>query len=159
MRDFLAFSCLSWGDRLFLIDGPLNAAGHAWRDPQENETRRLFELWTRGATGYPFVDAGMRELAHSGWMPHLLRQLCAAFLVRDLRIPWRWGAEWFEQRLIDHTTDANYGNWGYRILPVQQLLANGLATAHLTSLEILSWPGSLKCTAGSAVETECSSRD
>ena len=73
-------------------------------------------------------------------MPHLLRQLCAAFLVRDLRIPWRWGAEWFEQRLIDHTPDANYGNWGYRILPVQQLLAHGLASTHLTSLEILSWP-------------------
>ena len=140
MRDFLAFSCRSWGARLFSRDGPLDASGHRWRDPGSSETRRLFLRWTRGATGYPFVDAGMRQLAHDGWMPHLLRQLCAAFLVRDLRIPWRWGAEWFEQRLIDYTPDANYGNWGYRILPVQQLLANGLATEHLTSLEILSWP-------------------
>ena len=53
----------------------------------------------------------MRQLGHDGWMPHLLRQLCAAFLVRDLRIPWLWGAEWFEQRLVDYTPDANYGNW------------------------------------------------
>ena len=80
----------------------------------------------------------MRQLAAEGRMPHLLRQLCAAFLVRDLRVPWRWGAEWFEAHLLDHTPDANYGNWGYRILPVAQLLP--LETDHLTSLEILSWP-------------------
>ncbi|EGB05806.1 hypothetical protein AURANDRAFT_30135, partial [Aureococcus anophagefferens] len=73
----------------------------------------LFAKWTRGATGYPFVDAGMRQLAAEGRMPHLLRQLCAAFLVRDLRVPWRWGAEWFEAHLLDHAPDANYGNWGY----------------------------------------------
>ena len=46
-------------------------------------------------------------------MPHLLRQLTAAFLVRDLRLDWRWGAEWFESRLVDYTPDANWGNWGY----------------------------------------------
>ena len=193
MRDFLAFSCLSWGRRLFSADGPcaprsrssrtvgvlaslslagargavpewsapplpllapcsprgpgietrhcrLDASGHPWRDPRSLETRRLFDAWREGRTGYPFVDAGMRQLVADGWMPHLLRQMCAAFLVRDLRVPWRWGAEWFEQCLVDHTPDANYGNWGYRILPVPQLLAKGLATAHLTSLEILSWP-------------------
>ena len=140
MRDFLAFSCIDWGTRLFSPEGPLDASGHRWRNPGASETRRLFALWKEGKTGYPFVDAGMRQLARDGWMPHLLRQLCAAFLVRDLRIPWLWGAEWFEQRLVDYTPDANYGNWGYRILPVQQLLANGLSAAHLTSLEILSWP-------------------
>ncbi|KAH8074605.1 DNA photolyase [Aureococcus anophagefferens] len=72
----------------------------------------------------------MRQLAAEGRMPHLLRQLCAAFLVRDLRVPWRWGAEWFEAHLLDHAPDANYGNWGYRILPVAQLLP--LETDHLT---------------------------
>jgi len=80
----------------------------------------------------------MRQLVATGHMPHLLRQLCAAFLVRDLRIPWRWGAEFFELHLLDHTPDANYGNWGYRILPIAQL--QPLARAHLTSLELLSWP-------------------
>jgi deoxyribodipyrimidine photo-lyase len=109
MRDFLAFSCLTWGTTLFSADGPLASSGHRWRDPADKETRRLFEKWTRGQTGFPFVDAGMRQLAREGWMPHVLRQMCAAFLVRDLRVPWRWGAEWFEQRLVDHTPDANYG--------------------------------------------------
>ena len=71
-------------------------------------------------------------------MPHLLRQVCAALLVRDLRIDWRWGAEWFERCLVDYTADANYGNWGYRILPVQQLLP--LESRHLTSLEVLTFP-------------------
>ena len=71
-------------------------------------------------------------------MPHLLRQVCAAFLVRDLRLDWRWGAEWFESRLLDYTPDANWGNWGYRILPVPQILP--LESHHLTSLEIMSWP-------------------
>ena len=140
MRDFLAFSCFTWGRRLFSAAGPLDASGHEWRDPRAKETRRLFLLWTQGRTGYPFVDAGMRQLRAEGWMPHLLRQMCAAFLVRDLRVPWRWGAEWFEHRLVDYTPDANWGNWGYRILPVHQLLAGGLSTTHLTSLELLSWP-------------------
>lgn len=58
--------------------------------------------------------------------------------MRDLRIDWRWGAEWFERTLTDYTPDANWGNWGYRILPVKQLLP--LCNKHLTSLEILSWP-------------------
>jgi hypothetical protein len=71
-------------------------------------------------------------------MPHLLRQICAGFLVRDLRIDWRWGAEWFERTLADYTPDANWGNWGYRILPVRQIMP--LCETHLTSLEILSWP-------------------
>ena len=59
-----SFSCRSWGARLFSRDGPLDASGHRWRDPGSSETRRLFLRWTRGATGYPFVDAGMRQLAH-----------------------------------------------------------------------------------------------
>ena len=139
MRDFLYFSCVRWGDALFARAGPLGAHKHAWRDPSSSaEARSLFERWTLGCTGYPFVDAGMRQLRAQGTMPHLLRQLCAAFLVRDLRIDWRWGAEWFEATLLDYTPDANWGNWGYRVVPVDQL--QPLATAHLTSLEILSWP-------------------
>ena len=73
MRDFLAFSCLGWGTRLFAAEGPLNSTGHRWREP-DAEARRLFDLWTRGLTGYPLVDAGMRQLLRDGWMPHLLRQ-------------------------------------------------------------------------------------
>eukprot|EP00466_Bigelowiella_natans_P001315 jgi/Bigna1/41078/e_gw1.49.21.1 len=136
-RDFFVFSAIRWGNTLFHRRGPLNSSGHPWRKDNA-ETRRLFRRWTEGLTGYPFVDAGMRQLRTEGRMPHLLRQICAGFLVRDLRIDWRWGAEWFERQLVDYTPDANWGNWGYRILPVQQLLP--LEQKHLTSLEILSWP-------------------
>ena len=48
MRDFLAFSCLTWGSRLFLADGPLDASGHPWRNTNARETRSLFDLWTLG---------------------------------------------------------------------------------------------------------------
>ena len=59
----------------------------------------------------------MRELAITGYMSHLHRQCCAAYLVRDLQLDWRMGAEHFEACLLDHTPDANWGNWAYRILP------------------------------------------
>jgi len=136
-RDFFAFNCIKWGDKMFFINGPLDSSGHPWRQCSPKVVKD-FERWTQGKTGYPFVDAGMRQLKKEGHCPHLLRQICAAFLVRDLRIDWRWGAEWFERNLIDYTPDANWGNWGYRILPIQQLLP--LETAHITSLEILNWP-------------------
>ena len=108
--DFLYFSGVRWGTALFARAGPLHATAHAWR-PDGAEARALFRRWALGRTGYPFVDAGMRQLRAEGVMPHLLRQMCAAFLVRDLRLDWRWGAEWFETHLLDHTPDANYGNW------------------------------------------------
>ena len=108
--DFLYFSGVRWGTALFSRAGPLHATAHAWR-PDGAEARALFRHWALGRTGYPFVDAGMRQLRAEGVMPHLLRQMCAAFLVRDLRLDWRWGAEWFETHLLDHTPDANYGNW------------------------------------------------
>ncbi|CAD7943672.1 unnamed protein product [Amoebophrya sp. A25] len=79
--------------------------------------RAAFRKWQLGRTGFPFVDAGMRELLKTGYLSHLHRQCCAAFLVRDLQIDWRWGAEHFEATLVDYTPDANWGNWAYRILP------------------------------------------
>ena len=60
-------------------------------------------------------------------MSHLHRQCCAAFLVRDLQIDWRWGAEHFESALIDYTPDANWGNWAYRILPRPSLIESRMA--------------------------------
>ena len=58
----------------------------------------------------------MRQLRRTGYMAHLHRQCCAAFLVRDLKLDWRLGAEHFESCLVDYTPDANWGNWAYRIL-------------------------------------------
>lgn len=66
-----------------------------------------------GRTGVPFVDANMRELLATGWMSNRGRQNVASFLVKDLHLDWRLGAEWFESLLIDHDVCSNYGNWNY----------------------------------------------
>lgn len=70
-----------------------------------------FDAWKRGQTGFPFVDAGMRELASTGFMHNRLRMLCASFLVKDLLIDWRWGERWFRRMLIDADVTQNVGNW------------------------------------------------
>ena len=74
---------------------------------------KKFEAWAEGRTGVPFVDANMRELRHSGWMSNRGRQNVASFLVKDLGLDWRLGAEWFESQLLDHDVCSNYGNWNY----------------------------------------------
>lgn len=70
-----------------------------------------FEAWTAGATGYPIIDAGMRELSATGRMHNRVRMLCASFLVKDLLIDWRRGERWFRQLLIDGDVAQNVGNW------------------------------------------------
>lgn len=137
-RDFLRFSALSWGTRLFKIGGPFRVSGIQWGYDEGS-----FKRWQAGQTGYPFVDAGMRELATTGYISHLHRQCCAAFLVRDLRLDWRLGAEHFEACLLDHTPDANWGNWAYRILQRPCLVNPRVAyplEEHITTLECVVWP-------------------
>lgn len=70
-----------------------------------------FEAWKSGQTGYPIVDAAMRQLAHTGWMHNRARMIVASFLVKDLLIDWRWGQNWFMQNLIDGDPAANNGGW------------------------------------------------
>ncbi|MFN2189351.1 MAG: cryptochrome/photolyase family protein [Candidatus Promineifilaceae bacterium] len=70
-----------------------------------------FELWCQGRTGYPVVDAAMRQLAQSGWMHNRARMIAASFLVKDLLIDWRWGEKWFMQHLVDGDPAANNGGW------------------------------------------------
>lgn len=77
-----------------------------WRtDTQE------FEAWCRGQTGYPIVDAGMRQLNQTGWMHNRLRMVTAMFLTKHLMIDWRWGERYFMQRLMDGDLAANNGGW------------------------------------------------
>jgi len=71
----------------------------------------LFEAWRMGQTGYPIVDAAMRQLGATGWMPNRARMIVASFLVKDLLIDWRWGERWFMERLIDGDPAANNGGW------------------------------------------------
>jgi len=82
---------------------PLNIR---WRnDPEE------FETWSQGRTGYPLVDAAMRQLINTGWMHNRARMLVASFLTKDLLIDWRWGERWFMQHLLDGDPAANNGGW------------------------------------------------
>jgi len=70
-----------------------------------------FEAWRTGHTGYPFIDAAMRQLAEAGWMHNRARMAVASFLVKDLLIDWRWGERWFMQQLIDGDPASNNGGW------------------------------------------------
>lgn len=70
-----------------------------------------FLAWCEGRTGYPVVDAAMRQLAQTGWMHNRARMIVASFLVKDLLIDWRWGERWFMQHLVDGDPAANNGGW------------------------------------------------
>jgi deoxyribodipyrimidine photo-lyase len=70
-----------------------------------------FRLWARGETGYPLVDAGMRQLIEEGWMHNRVRMVCASFLVKHLHLDWRWGARWFMWRLVDGDVASNQHGW------------------------------------------------
>ena len=69
------------------------------------------EAWKKGRTGYPIVDAGMRQLATTGWMHNRVRMITASFLVKDLLIDWREGERWFRHLLVDGEPSQNVGNW------------------------------------------------
>lgn len=77
-----------------------------WRN---NETE--FEAWCKGMTGYPIVDAGMRELNSTGFMHNRVRMIVASFLTKHLLIDWRWGEAYFAQKLLDFDLAANNGGW------------------------------------------------
>jgi deoxyribodipyrimidine photo-lyase len=70
-----------------------------------------FEAWKTGRTGYPIVDAGMRQLTATGWMHNRVRMIVASFLTKDLLIDWRWGERHFMERLLDGDLAANNGGW------------------------------------------------
>ena len=72
---------------------------------------KQFQAWTRGRTGYPLVDAGMRELWRTGWMHNRVRMLAASFLVKHLQIPWQEGALWFWDTLVDADLANNTMGW------------------------------------------------
>jgi deoxyribodipyrimidine photo-lyase len=71
----------------------------------------LFQKWCEGKTGYPFVDAGMRELNTTGHMHNRVRMITASFLCKHLLIDWRWGETYFASKLLDYEQASNVGNW------------------------------------------------
>jgi len=76
----------------------------------END-KKLFKKWCLGQTGFPIVDAGMRELNTTGFMHNRVRMVVASFLVKDLHIDWRWGEKYFATKLVDYDPAVNNGNW------------------------------------------------
>ncbi len=78
----------------------------AWRNDEKE-----FQQWCEGKTGYPIVDAGMRELNETGLMHNRVRMIVASFLVKHLLIDWRWGEAYFAQKLLDFDLSANNGGW------------------------------------------------
>lgn len=75
------------------------------------EAKRGFAAWKAGETGFPFVDAGMRQLRETGFMHNRVRMIVASFLVKDLHLPWQWGAEWFLDQLVDGDMANNQHGW------------------------------------------------
>ncbi|MBD2310815.1 DASH family cryptochrome [Desertifilum sp. FACHB-1129] len=106
-RDYFRLICAKHGDRIFRSSG-LQGIEIPWK-----EDWKRFNLWREGKTGFPLVDANMRELAATGFMSNRGRQNVASFLTKNLGINWQMGAEWFESLLIDYDVCSNYGNWNY----------------------------------------------
>ena len=76
-----------------------------------SRAEQRFEAWCEGRTGYPLVDAAMRQLRHEGWMHNRARLVVGSFLTKDLGIDWRWGERHFMRLLIDGDEANNNGNW------------------------------------------------
>ncbi|MFN4081396.1 MAG: DASH family cryptochrome [Saprospiraceae bacterium] len=107
-RDFFRLMGKKHGNRIFKKGGPQHKSMKHLKDNLE-----LFSAWAEGRTGVPFVDANMRELNATGWMSNRGRQNVASFLVRDLKVNWQMGAEYFESMLLDYDPCSNWGNWNY----------------------------------------------
>ncbi|HEX8309873.1 MAG TPA: deoxyribodipyrimidine photo-lyase, partial [Chthoniobacteraceae bacterium] len=80
--------------------------GLVWREPGEE-----YEAWKAGQTGFPIIDAGMRQLRSTGFLHNRVRMIVAMFLTKDLHISWKAGEQWFHQRLVDAEIASNNGGW------------------------------------------------
>jgi deoxyribodipyrimidine photo-lyase len=94
-----------------VANGPFRNVASPPARPPGRERDRLFNAWCRGQTGYPIVDAGMRQLNQTGWMHNRVRMIVASFLIKDLRVDGQSGERYFMQQLIDADVGANNGNW------------------------------------------------
>jgi len=111
-RDYFRFVAEQQGARLFAASGPQRVP-FPWRTLDAPGAREDFARWASGTTGFPLVDAAMRELRATGFTNNRAHQNVASFLARVLGIDWRLGAAWFESWLVDYDVASNWGNWGY----------------------------------------------
>jgi len=94
-----------------VVEGPFRTVSVPPSREPGPERDRLYRAWCDGQTGYPIVDAGMRQLNETGWMHNRVRMIVASFLIKDLRLDWQCGERYFMQRLVDADVAANNGNW------------------------------------------------
>lgn len=96
------------GNKVFFSYGIYDRTYYAWKNDMETINR-----WRKGQTGMPLIDALMRDLNATGFMPNRGRMVVACYLTMDLKMDWRYGAHYFEERLIDHDVQSNYGGWAF----------------------------------------------
>ncbi|MBA2610662.1 MAG: deoxyribodipyrimidine photo-lyase [Bacteroidetes bacterium] len=107
---------LIWRDfYMMILHHYPHAAKNSFKKQYDNipwkNNEQHFEKWCRGQTGFPIVDAGMRELNATGFMHNRVRMIVSSFLIKDLLIDWRWGEAYFAQKLNDFDLSANNGGW------------------------------------------------
>ena len=108
---------LIWRDfyNMILYHFPHVGLGHAFKKEYDKiewiNDKKQFDAWCNGQTGYPIVDAGMRQLNETGFMHNRVRMITASFLIKHLLIDWRWGEAYFAVKLLDYDLAANNGGW------------------------------------------------
>ncbi len=107
-RDFYASVLHEWPDSAWWN---WNKSFDSIEVDEGRDAEKAFEAWKAGRTGFPIVDAGMRQLAESGFMHNRVRMIVASFLVKDLHLPWQWGARWFLEQLVDGDMANNQHGW------------------------------------------------
>ncbi|BAM80259.1 probable cryptochrome DASH [Cyanidioschyzon merolae strain 10D] len=123
-RDFFRFTAVHHGNAIFKRRGLRGVRGASKtsqsgarsavvRQREDVSPDARLTAWCQGRTGVPFIDAAMRELRLTGFMSNRARQVVASFLINDLGLDWRLGAEWFESQLLDYDPCSNWGNWCY----------------------------------------------
>ncbi len=118
-RDFYGHICASF--ELLYGESPYKFTGKGpWRS--DAAARAKFEKWAAGRTGKPIVDAGIRQLLATGFMHNRVRLVVASYLIKDLKVYWRWGEKFFAQHLVDYDFAQNFGNWCWvaSVLPFSQ---------------------------------------
>jgi deoxyribodipyrimidine photo-lyase len=115
-KDHALIRSLYWRDFFtsiaFFFPHVFKGAFHAKYDQLEwNNDHEAFQKWQMGKTGFPVIDAGMRQLNQTGFMHNRVRMIVASFLTKDLHLNWQWGEKYFAQKLIDYDPAVNNGNW------------------------------------------------
>jgi len=107
-RDFYAAVLHHWPDSIW---SNWNRGFDSIEVDGGKEAQKRFEAWKAGKTGFPIVDAGMRQLSEIGFMHNRVRMIVSSFLVKDLHLPWQWGARWFLDQLVDGDMASNQHGW------------------------------------------------